>query len=387
MTIEDFLAKGNSFENTKLDDSLTKNKLVYINLPIAGEVFRVKTNSFHENLFTACDMISPNIKLCLRILKYLRDMIFPYRYRRKSEDKFYLASTISSYQLKELLLREVVKYQSINSWSNCDIHERIKSILLELQKAIIEEGFFSFFETFVSIVEGELSEKILTDLICWMENYCPKVNVSVKCVEETETEIYIYGRVLLKIKDRNGQHPYLVVNNKVRSLMKARFLNDSNICRWICKEYHDILNSMAQIGLTNLSDVEANQIMGMVIHGLVNENDVESGIYLQKTKMLNNVLETFGAALQDVFFTNDKRYGLFNITDIMYLQKVYDRTASIEAAHIYRYLKHGTGFGGMESSISLSKVMNIFENVIRHVVEDKGEYWVAAAVKSVTDIK
>lgn len=103
--------------------------------------------------------------------------------------------------------------------------------------------------------------------------------------------------------------------------------------------------------------------------------------------MLNNVLETFGAALQDVFFTNDKRYGLFNITDIMYLQKVYDRTASTEAAHIYRHLKHGTGFDGMESSISLSKVMNIFENVIRHVVEDKGEYWVAAAVKSVTDIK
>ena len=387
VTIEDFLAKGNPFENTKLDDSLTKNKLVYINLPIAGEVFRVETNSFDEDLFTACDMISPNIKLCLRILKYLRDMIFPYRYKQKSKDKFYLESTISSYHLKELLLREVVKHQSINSWSNCDIHKRIKSILLELQKAIIEEGFFSFFESFVVILEGKLSEKILTDLICWMENDCPKVNASVKCIEETETEIYIYGRVLFKIKDRNGQHPYLVGSDIVRSLIKPKFLNDSSVCRWICKEYHDILNSMAQIDLTSLSDLEANQIMGMIIHELINEEDVDSGKYVQKAKMLNNVLETFGATLEDVFFTNDKRYGLFKNLDTTYLQKVYNQTASIEAAHIYRYLKHGTGFDGMESSTSLSEVMNIFENVFLHFVASKDQHWIAAAVKSVTDIK
>ena len=144
---------------------------------------------------------------------------------------------------------------------------------------------------------------------------------------------------------------------------------------------------MAQIDLTSLSDLEANQIMGMIIHELINEEDVDSGKYVQKAKMLNNVLETFGATLEDVFFTNDKRYGLFKNLDTTYLQKVYNQTASIEAAHIYRYLKHGTGFDGMESSTSLLEVMNIFENVVLHFVQSEDRYWIAAAVKSVTDIK
>ena len=41
----------------------------------------------------------------------------------------------------------------------------------------------------------------------------------------------------------------------------------------------------------------------------------------------------------------------------------------------------------MESSTSLLEVMNIFENVVRHFVQSKDRYWIAAAVKSVTDIK
>ena len=316
----------------------------------------VDSNSFDQDLFRTCDMISPNIKSCFRILKYLRDMIFPYRYKKKSGDAFYLESAISSYKLKILLLKEVVKFPLVQAWSICTLHLRIKSLLSNLQKSIKQFGFNTFFEGVADIKEEILLHKILKDLICWMESGCSTVNLSVRWVEKRRIEIYIYGRVLLKVKDRNCQHPYLIGNHKVRSLIKPKFVDDSNISRWLCKKYHDIINSMIQIDLTSLSDSEANQIMCMVIHKLINENDVESGIYVQKVKMLSKVLETFGVTLKDAFSSNDEYYELKDGTLAKSLSLIYNQTTLIESADIYRYLKHGTKFAGIETSTSLSEV-------------------------------
>ena len=42
---------------------------------------------------------------------------------------------------------------------------------------------------------------------------------------------------------------------------------------------------MIEIDLSNLSDFQANQIMGMIIHRFISEDDeVESGIYALKSK-------------------------------------------------------------------------------------------------------
>ena len=187
---------------------------------------------------------------------------------------------------------------------------------------------------------------------------------------------------MLKTKGRNCQQPYLVGNDKVRSLIKPKFVDDSNISRWLCKKYHDIINSMIQIDLTNLSDSEANQIMCMVIHKLISENDVESGIYVQKAKMFSKVLETFGATLRDAFSGNDECYELRDGSLAKALSLIYNQITLIESAEIYRYLKHGTKFDGMETSKSLSEVTNIFETAIK-ITKAKDEYWLAAALRAI----
>lgn len=43
---------------------------------------------------------------------------------------------------------------------------------------------------------------------------------------------------------------------------------------------------MVQVDLNNSSDFEADQIMGMIIHKLIDEDDVESVMEVQKVKML-----------------------------------------------------------------------------------------------------
>ena len=382
LTVGNFLAQKNPFKNTIFNDSLKKNAMVYINFAMTRPSVVVDSNSFDQDLFRTCDMISPNIKSCFRILKYLRDMIFPYRYKRKSGDTFYLESAISSYKLKILLLKEVVKFPSAQDWNISTLYLRIKSLLSNLQKAIEQFGFNTFFDGVADIKEEKLLHKILKDLIWWMENDCPKVNVSVRWLEKRGIETYIYGKVLLKIKDRNCQHPYLAGNDKVRSLIKPKLVDDSNISRWLCKKYHGIINSMIQIDLTNLSDSEANQIMCMVIHKLINENDVESGMYVEKVKMLSKVLEAFGATLRDAFSSNDECYEVTGTRLVKVLSLIYNQTALIESADIYRYLKHGTKFDGMENSTSLSEVTNVFETAMK-ITKAKDEYWLAAALRAI----
>ena len=385
LTVGNFLAQKNPFKNTIFNDSLKKNAMVYINFAMTRLTILVDSNSFDQDLFRTCDMISPNIKSCFRILKYLRDMVFPYRFKRKSGDTFYLESAISSYKLKILLLKEVVKFPLVQDWSISTLHLRIKSLLSNLQKAVKQFGFSTFFDGVADIKEGKLLHKILKDLICWMENGCPKVNVSVRWAEKREIEIYIYGKILLKIKDRNCQHPYLVGDDKVRSLIKPKLVDDSNISRWLCNKYHDIINNKIQIDLTNLSDSEANQIMCMVIHKLINENDVESGMYVEKVKMLSKVLETFGATLRDAFSSNDECYEVKGDSLAKVLSLIYNQTTLTESADIYRYLKHGTKFDGMETSMSLSEVTNVFETAMK-ITKAKDEYWIAAALRAIAFI-
>ena len=392
VTIGDFLAIENPFKNSPFEVTLDKKEMIYINLPMVVRTVFVDTNSFDEKLFKTCDIISPNIKLCLRILKYLRDTIFPYRYKSKSADVFHLEPTISSYKLKQLLLIEVVKFPHASDWNLSLLHLRIKSILLNLQKAIHQFGFCPFFQGVAVIMDEKLLQKILIDLICWIESGWKKVNASVRCVEEKDVEIYIYGRVLFKTKDVNYQHRYLVGNEKVRSLIKPKCLDDSNISRWLCKEYHDIVNSMVQVDLTNSSDPEANQIMCMIIHKLIDEDDIESGVYKRKVKMLNKILETFEASLEDIFPNNDEGYERSVSNIAQELSPVYNRTTLIEAADIYRYLKHKTEFDDMENSTSLSEVTKVFDNMTnvvnaKLVEESKHKYWLAAALNLINHTK
>ena len=86
-------------------------------------------------------------------------MIFPYRYKSKSVGAFHSESTILSDKLKQLLLIEVAKFPFARDWNISDLHNRIKSILLNLQKAIHKFGFDPFFQELAVIMDEKLLQK------------------------------------------------------------------------------------------------------------------------------------------------------------------------------------------------------------------------------------
>ena len=78
--------------------------------------------------------------------------------------------------------------------------------------------------------------------------------------------------------------------------------------------------------------------------------------------MLNKILRTYGSTLKDIFVSNEDYYNLYDDIIPRKLSSVYNRTTLIEAADIYKYLKHGIEFDGMKNWTPLSKV---FKSTLR----------------------
>ena len=110
-----------------LDPSLRKSKpKAYLG--------RVNTNCFDKLLFEAMDNINLNIKLCFRILKFVRDCYFPsiflMRYNHLSDkENVFMPTEFPSYILKQVLFRELIKFPNHEHWKSNLIPTRIASML------------------------------------------------------------------------------------------------------------------------------------------------------------------------------------------------------------------------------------------------------------------
>ena len=98
------------------------------------EFDRPDTNIFDKQMFKTCDGVSPNVRLCYRVLKFIRDYFFPCRVKTARNDltsrqKSYTTNKFSSYLFKQVLFREVIKSPLCKHWKNSSIISRILSIL------------------------------------------------------------------------------------------------------------------------------------------------------------------------------------------------------------------------------------------------------------------
>ena len=98
--------------------------------------------------------------------------------------------------------------------------------------------------------------------------------------------------------------------------------------------------------------------------------------------MLKKILETFEASLEDIFPNKHEGYELSVSVIAQELSPVHNRSTLIEAADIYRYLKHGTEFDDMQNCTPLLEVTKVFDNVINEelVEVSKHSYWLATAL-------
>ena len=87
------------------------------------------TNIFDEDIFDLCEQISPNIKLTLRILKFVWYELSPKNYYYLRECKAYMKKSIfSSFILKHFVLKEVKSFPSSANWETNELRLLFLSI-------------------------------------------------------------------------------------------------------------------------------------------------------------------------------------------------------------------------------------------------------------------
>lgn len=91
------------------------------------------TNLFDPYMFSICDSISISIKICYRILKFIRDVLFPHNFIEKwnvsVKSRYVLDQSVFSHLLKHVLFNEVIKFPQKEHWNENKICARISSML------------------------------------------------------------------------------------------------------------------------------------------------------------------------------------------------------------------------------------------------------------------
>ena len=135
ITIQEYFSSVKSaLKVTPFEDSIDINEKMYWNCAFRLGASRANTNIFDKQISETCDEISPNIRLCYRVFKFIRDCFFPLSFGESwcyflGSYKNCLKVCFSSYSLKKVLFQDVIEFPSSDLWKNDFIQLRIASML------------------------------------------------------------------------------------------------------------------------------------------------------------------------------------------------------------------------------------------------------------------
>ena len=280
---------------------------------------RVDTNLFDKQMFETYSSIFPNTKLCYRIAKFIFCHISPFEIRdhycELTKEKVYHTKPIySSYILKRLLLREIKKCSSSDDWKIPVIPIRLASILEHFFKESILGDFF----------DGKPVEpfrKVLTRLIEWLCNGCPKIILEPKQFNSNCSRIVsiiVAQRGFTgEFRSASGSNFIMKARQSVLSTLHdscfgssylfLRFgifdsqLIETNIFRGIYQSFDGALNDMKNIDLSHWNVNEAEKMILLLTCGVITEEDIESNYYIEKLYDFNKLLQSYDKTHFDVF--------------------------------------------------------------------------------------
>ena len=257
-----------ALKGTPFEDSININEKMYWNCSFNCSCGRADTNIFDKQILETCDGISPNIRLCYRVLKFIRDCFLPgsveTRFCNLAEKCInYLKSSISSYSLKQALFREVIEFPSSDHWKNGFIHLRIASMLRKLLK---HEQILDIFDG-RSIRLAPMSYNvtpILTDMIQWLCNGCERISVprrSTLSVCNNGITVLLENKMLVSISTRllhthEILDPYLYSHLTMFKPFRS-FLFQNKISGGLYEVFNGNVESMEHVDLTSFSDEDA----------------------------------------------------------------------------------------------------------------------------------
>ena len=286
----DFPLKGTPFE-----DSIDINEKMYWNCALDRGFDRPDTNIFDKPMFETCDRISPNIRLCYRVLKFIRDYFFPC-FARKGFNLFtychvkYLKATCSSYLLKQVLFHEVIEFPSSDHWNNSFIHLRIASMQQRISKDYPnlfddnKHGSRFMYHT-------DAFSPVKTNIMLWLYNGCEtislqrrsKLNVWGEC-----TNVLLENKILVTLPKFSFIELEICIHPSFEIIMFKSFrplLLHSKISIGLSEAFLDFVESMDHVDLTSVSDADVGEILVLLRLFVVTRKEICCSNYLNK---LNN---------------------------------------------------------------------------------------------------
>ena len=373
--------KGTAFEGTIKSHEFAHHCFPFVKEDKPDRIFqpfkecRIDTNYFDKCIFDRCDKISPNIKLSFRITKFICSKIFPrccknYKCVLQRTDVCEFEPLISSYVLKQLLLREVIEFPSSKDWSVALIHLRVISLLKRLQNVSDINDILNPLEVKDIRIEKnkfifEYFDTWIFKLISWFQNGFPERSEDLTILREAKNgskQLWVLRNVLIittnepKILWPEDQ----IIYPTFKLCISETRSETGNKKNFIYDIYNEIISDMLYVDLTNHDEL----FFGLFVFlystdlGVLEEEDVKSNKVIKKLSIIKEIAETFEITCRTACSVLIKFRSLVLCSDdnVTKMSSVFSQVTMKEAGTIYRFFEQ-------QASRSKKTVFNINKDI------------------------
>ena len=440
-TIQEFFSQVNfPFQETPFKDSININEKIYWNCSVMDDFSlyvspscddcrytgRLDTNIFDKQIFKTCDEISLNIRLCYRVLKFIRDYIFPYcvgtafSYLTSCWSN-YVKDKFSSYSLKQVLFQEVIEFPSKDHWENSCIHVRIASMLQKISK-YPQDVFYANRDHSTSTL-NEVSyafSPILTNMKLWLYNGCKRTcRQQRSMLSECDEGI----TVLLENKMLISLPKFSLNAFEIESFIEFQILKFKSfrplvfydgIPRGLYEAFDDVVENLDHVDLTSFSDKDFEKLIFLLRFFIITKKEIDCNNYSSKLNHFEKMQVTYGISCSDAYdmlkkltfhySVNSKDVPLYEIVKekmspiFISLEEIYASITWEDRACIYfdgfrffgvRLHKRGVA---MEQTLNtvmqkLETMIDAFEKPCSGYWEAKRMLWVLVSISSLKNLK
>ena len=318
----EFPLKGTPFE-----ESININEKVYWNCsfldtnsdlsegwsaPLPMYIGRIDANVFDKQMFKTCDEISLNIRLCFRVLKFIRDYIFPYcvgmgfSYLTRCESN-YEKKKFSSYSLKQVLFQEVIEFPSNDHWKNSSIHVRIASMqqkLLTYPRDVFDNknsGLSTLYEVSYAF------SPILTNMMQWLCDGCETIslqqrNMLSECGKGIK--VLLENKMLISLPEFSLNVFEIEFYNNFQILMFKSFrplVFYDGVQGGLYEVFNKIVESMDHVDLTSFSDEDFEKLIFLLRFFVITKKEIDSNNYSNKLQSFKKMLMVYNISCCDAY--------------------------------------------------------------------------------------
>ena len=273
------------------------------------EFDRPNTNIFDKQMFETCDPVSPNVRLCYRVLKFIRDYFFSCRVKTATNELTlrevsYTKSNFSSYLLKQVLFQEVIEFPLCRYWKNGCIFSIIVSTLRKLSNVLSIIGIFDKTRIWPEDGKADVFLPLLENIIKSLDNGCEmlshqRTNMQSDCRERlvillgsnlavnlpkslvgglTDDLLDLFHVVFFK------SIPPMVLKNLISGVLYEAFCN--------------IVESMDYIDLTGFSASDAGKIIFLLHFFVIIRKEMGTSNFSLKLNSLKEMIESYDVILR-----------------------------------------------------------------------------------------